>query len=113
MPYKIGLGKKRKEVLRNELKRILPQIISFGVEKIILFGSLVRDTVHKSSDIDLIVIKKTEKKFLERLEDIYRHLTPQAGIDILMYTPEEFNQMLQGNDFLKSVLKDGRVLYER
>jgi predicted nucleotidyltransferase len=113
VPYVIGLGERRKKVLQDELKHILPQIISLGVEKVILFGSLVRDTIHRSSDIDLIVIKKTDRKFLDRLEELYRHLTPRVGIDILVYTPEEFGEMMQSNDFIKSVLKEGRVLYER
>jgi DNA polymerase sigma len=113
MPYKTGLAEKRKKVLRNELERILPRLIAAGVEKIILFGSLAKNTVGKSSDIDLIVIKKTDKKFLDRLEELYTHIKPETGIDMLVYTSEEFEQMMSDSQFIKSAVKKGRVLYER
>jgi len=53
MGLKIGLAQRRKEKLKNELNRIVPEIIKFGVEKIILFGSLNSHSIHKSSDIDI------------------------------------------------------------
>jgi len=113
MPYRIGLAEKRRRILQEELERILPEIISLNVEKVILFGSLTTGTVGRASDIDLIIIKKTGKGFLERLDEIYKRLKPNVGIDILVYTPEEFEKMSRNNQFIKSALKDGRVLYER
>ena len=113
MPFKIGLAEKRKMVLQDELERIIPKIIELEIEKLILFGSLASDSISKSSDIDLIVIKKTGKRFLDRLEDFYIHLRLQVGMDILVYTPEEFEEMKHKNHFVKSALKNGRILYER
>jgi predicted nucleotidyltransferase len=69
--------------------------------------------VHKSSDIDLIIVKKTKKKFLERLEEFYNYLNPQVAVDILVYTPEEFEEMKENNPFIITALKHGRVIYER
>jgi predicted nucleotidyltransferase len=113
MPYKIGLGKKRKELLQQELSHITSKIINLGVEKIILFGSLAKDTISTSSDIDLIIIKKTEKRFLDRLDEFYRYLKPEVGIDILVYTPQEFEMMKQSTQFIRSAVRGGKVLYER
>jgi len=112
MPYRIGAAEKRRKILQEELERILPKIISLDVEKVFLFGSLATGTVSRASDIDLIIIKKTEKGFLERPDEIYKRLKPNVGIDILVYTPEEFEEMSRNNQFVKSALKNGRVLYE-
>jgi len=113
MGFKIGLAQKRREKLEEELKRIIPEIIKLGVEKIILFGSLNSENVHKSSDIDLIVVQKTEKNFLERLEKFYNYLNPKVAMDIFVYTPEEFEEMKNKNSFIKSALKKGRIIYEK
>jgi len=113
MGLKIGLAQRRKEKLKNELNRIVPEIIKLGVEKIILFGSLNSHSIHKSSDIDIIVVKKTKKKFLERIEEFYNYLNPKVAIDIFIYTPEEFEEMKNKNSFVKSALKKGRIIYEK
>ena len=113
MPFEIGLAEKRRERLKQELDRIIPDIISLGVEKIILFGSLSNDTVHASSDIDLIIVKNTEKRFIDRLDEFYSIINPRVAIDILVYTPEEFEGMKESNQFIRFALKNGKVLYER
>ena len=113
MGFKAGLAKKRREELENEFKRILPEIIKLGVEKIILFGSLTSQNVHKSSDIDIIVVQRTEKKFLERIQEFYEYLKPRVALDIFVYTPEEFEEMRKWNSFIKSALNKGRVIYEK
>jgi len=113
MGFKIGLAQKRREKLEGELKRIIPEIIKLGVEKIILFGSLNSENVHKSSDIDIIVIHKTKKGFLERIEEFYEYLKPKVAIDIFVYTHEEFEEMKKWNSFIKSVLCKGRIIYEK
>ncbi len=113
MAFKIGIAQKRKKNLEEELQRLIPQIIKLDVEKIILFGSLASGNIHKSSDIDIIVVKKTEKRFFDRLEEFYKHLKPRYGMDILIYSVEEFEEMKNSNQFIKSALKKGRIIYER
>ena len=63
-------------------------------------------------DIDIIIIKKTKKRFFDRLDEFY-NLKPQVAIDIFVYTPEEFNEMKTTNPFIKSALKKGRIIYEK
>lgn len=104
----------RKQVLNAELKRIVDLIIKvYSPEKIILFGSLLAEgTIVKGSDIDLVIIKNTKKRFLERLDEVYSNIEPTVSVDILVYTPEEFQDMSQWSSFIKSLLKKGKVLYE-
>ena len=59
MIFKADIGAERKKELQAELERILPAIINCGVEKVVLFGSLVSGNTHKCSDIDLLIVKKT------------------------------------------------------
>jgi hypothetical protein len=68
-------------------------------------GALVRS----DSDLDLIIVQETDKKFLSRLEPFYRDA--RIAMDILVYTPDEFDAMAEGV-FLKNALKDGAVVYE-
>lgn len=104
---------KRKELLETELGRILDILKTLDIEKVILFGSLVSNNVSSTSDIDLVIIQKTEKRFLERLEDIYTVIKPRVAVDILVYTPEEFEKLQEESSFIRRILKEGRVLYEK
>lgn len=54
--------------------------------KIILFGSLVNGDIHEFSDINLIVIKDSQKGFYERLKEVGLLVMPELGVDILVYT---------------------------
>ena len=107
------IGRKpREELLRQELDRIIDRIDRVGVQKIVLFGSLVKGTVNPMSDIDLIIVKRTDQRFLDRLDTVYRQIEPNMAVDILVYTPEEIANMIQWNSFIKKALDEGRVLYE-
>jgi predicted nucleotidyltransferase len=112
MPFRLGLAEKRKSVLEKELERILPLLINLGVKKVILFGSLSVGKVHRSSDIDLVVVRESNQRFLERLDELYQAVKPNYGIDLFVYTPEEFEEMSVTNLFLKKAIKEGRLLYE-
>jgi predicted nucleotidyltransferase len=109
---RLGLAEKRKKVLQKELERILPILINLRVKKIILFGSLSVGKVHRSSDIDLVIVRESNQRFLDRLDELYRTIKPNYGIDFFVYTPEEFEEMCLTNLFLKRAVKEGRLLYE-
>lgn len=112
MGIKIGLAKERKEILEKELERILPLLITLGAQRIILFGSLSRGKVCRSSDIDLLIVKDSNQRFLDRLDEVYRTIKPNCGIDFFVYTPEEFEEMSLTNPFIRRAIKEGRLLYE-
>ncbi len=109
MPTLIAAMEKRLEGVVDTLKR------DYHPEKIILYGSLARGKVHRWSDIDLVVIKKTTQRFLDRLEETSRLVNDRGGVDVLVYTPAEVRRMLADRPsfFREEILKKGRVLYER
>ena len=105
----------REQLLNQELDRYLALLIEHDKpEKIIIFGSLTTGDIHSWSDIDLVVIKQTSLPFLERLREMRRLLHPRVGTDILVYTPEEFEQLSQRRLFFQEeILGEGVVVYER
>ncbi len=103
----------RKTELENELARIVSVLINeYEPLKIILFGSLVSGDIHEFSDIDLIVIKNSQKDFYERLKEVGLLVMPELGADILVYTSEEFDIVRNRLFFREEVLKKGKVLYD-
>src|SRR3989442_1915139 len=63
-------------------------------EKMILFGSAAQGEIHEWSDLDLVVIKRTDKPLLERIEEVLRLVRPKVGLDVLVYTPEEMEDLI-------------------
>src|SRR6266478_3167054 len=94
------------------LDEIVVVLKSYDPERIILFGSRARGEADEDSDYDLIVIKRTDRPFLDRLRDMVpylRQITRPA--EILVYTPEEFERMGEtGLGWL--VRQQGVTLYE-
>lgn len=98
--------------LQKELSRTKAELIKIGAIKIILFGSAARGDLGLMSDIDLLVIVNSDKNFIERTAEIYKLIQP-SEVDILIYTPDEFEKMKKDNLFIQHILKKGKILFER
>ena len=95
--------------LEGELERILNRLKNdTSVRKVLLFGSLARGDARDHSDIDLIVVKDTQMRFLDRLDEFYDDA--REAMDILVYTPQEFEEMKE-RPFVKRALREGKMLY--
>jgi predicted nucleotidyltransferase len=94
-------------------QHIISALAEFKPEKIILFGSHASDNWDEESDIDIIVVYQTKKKFMDRLEELYMKWSLPKAVDILAYTPDEFTDMMKDNFFLKQAVKEGIIIYER
>ena len=106
----------RKKTLERELERILRVLQEkYQPEKILLFGSLLSGRTNAWSDIDLVIIKSTPKRFIERLKEVALLVNPSVGVDFFVYTPEEFKEMTrEKNTFQRTeMLEKGKVLYDR
>ncbi|HXK42915.1 MAG TPA: nucleotidyltransferase domain-containing protein [Anaerolineae bacterium] len=106
---------RRRAVLEAELARYVQLLREqYAPQRILLFGSLTSGEVKEWSDIDLVIVKETERKFLDRTREVLQLLRPQVGVDILVYTPDEFDQMAQQRAFVRDeIVGKGKVLYER
>ncbi len=104
-------GERRRRRLETELDRIVAALPQFGVRRAIVFGSLAKGNVRGGSDLDLILIADSQESFSERCARFYRALRPSIGLDLLVYTPAEFEVMRSGS-FLRRALTEGRSVYE-
>lgn len=102
-------------VKTGKLRRLVRTLLPYEPERIYLIGSWARGEEDDLSDFDLIIIKKTKLSFLERLKEVSKLLNEKAGgFDILVYTPEEFEQMCeQGNAFAGMIVEEGRIIYDK
>ena len=75
-----------------------------------LFGSWARDRADRFSDIDLIIVAPSRRAFVDRFRDYPDVLRAPTGLDLLVYTPEEFAEGRRTNRFLRHVLRDARRL---
>jgi predicted nucleotidyltransferase len=98
------------KALWQEVERLTREAQVLGVQRVILFGSLVWGNPGLTSDIDLILIWDTPLGFLERTAEVYRRLQPQVAADLFVYTPDELTRMAQ-TPFMRRALAEGRVLY--
>ena len=95
------------------LDEIVTALREYDPERIILFGSRARGDADEHSDYDVVVIKRTDRPFLDRLEAMVPYLRKlNRAVQVLVYTPEEFERVREvGFGYL--VKKDGVALYER
>jgi predicted nucleotidyltransferase len=112
----LNLEQKRKDYqqsLETSLERIITQVREIPeILKVISFGSYASGRRDLFTDLDLIVIVETEKEFIRRTADLYQVLKSDVDLDLLVYTPEEFDRMKEGR-FLQKALQDRQVIYEK
>ena len=103
-----------------ELQQLTDQIVHklrahYKPEKIILFGSYADGSTQPDSDLDLLIIKDTEERFIDRWSTVRRILSDPSrkiALETLVLTPQEVSARLaRGDQFLAEILQKGRVLY--
>jgi len=104
-----------KSQYKIELDSIVKQIISrYRPEKIVLFGSSASGKFKKDSDIDLLIIKESRKRRVDRIGEVLNLVERKLPLDPLVYTPSEIEERLNlGDFFLKEALSTGKILYEK
>ena len=107
-----GFSPVTEEILDTIVRRIVAEL---RPEKIVLFGSYVYGTPSGDSDVDLLVIMETTGRPADRYLAVSRLIRPRPfPLDILVKTPGEITQALEKGDFfIREIVTQGRVLYER
>lgn len=111
MGYRMPDKAERTIRLERELGRLTQILRELGALRIILIGSLAKGSVRSDSDIDLIVVGPWDGRFMERIGYLEERLQPRVAVDLLPYTPEEFNS-IQHRDFFRRALQEGKTIYE-
>ena len=81
----------------------------FNIFKIILFGSRARGDNLEQSDYDFIIVSKdfAKKPFVLRASDLYDYWDDSLDIEVLCYTPEEFEKKKKQIGIVQQAVKEG------
>lgn len=107
---------KAKTKVRDVILRIAEKIAKeYQPKKIILFGSYAYGEPTEDSDVDLLIVKETEKRPIDRWVEVKKILRDTArGIPVspLVYTEKEIEERTAIKDFfIAEILERGEVLY--
>ena len=74
-----------------------------------LFGSHAQGTATQDSDIDLILVTPTDKPWPERGKDFFDLLDTFSPLDLLVYTPQEWQRLRsQSNPLIAAAQNEWR-----
>ncbi len=80
------------------------------VERVLLFGSLVRGNYAPGSDADIvIVLNQDERRIMDRIpEFLQAFLSVPIDVDVFPYTRDEMARMqAEGNPLIRQALEEG------
>lgn len=104
----------RKDLIQSEIDRILSIAASdSSVVRVFVFGSACAlEQVHDESDLDVCIVQRTELKFFDRLAAWIDRIEPHIGVDLVVYTPEEFDDLRHSNYFVREEIEaKGELIY--
>jgi predicted nucleotidyltransferase len=102
--------------IKTVIQRMLQKLVAeYAPQKVVLFGSYAYGTPGPDSDIDLLIIKETPERFLDRWITVQRILTGTHRtfpVETLVLTPQEIEKRLAiGDQFIAEALEKGEILY--
>ena len=100
------MGKRRTGEIDTFLKEVRKK---FDPELMILFGSRARDEALKSSDYDILIVSKKFDgiHFLDRIYRLLELWDYDWDVDLLPYTPEEFEKKKKEIGIVREAVKEG------
>ena len=103
-------------VQRHQIEAVAARLAeAIEAERVILFGSHARGEAHDTSDVDLMIVAKSDLPRFKRSRALYRLLRPYPfPMDLIVYTPEEVERGKQSPlSFVSTVLREGKTVYVR
>ena len=101
-----------KKLILRVAKRIAEQ---YEPKKIILYGSYAYGEPTQDSDVDLLIIKNTDKRLIDRwieVKKLLRDVAQSLPVSPLVYTEEEIDERNTMKDFfIAEIFEKGEVLY--
>lgn len=102
--------------IESKIQEITDKIVKdFQPQKVVLFGSYAWGEPAVDSDIDLFVIKETNRSTREIAKEIDGSLFPRPfPIDLIVHTPQQVARRIEmGDFFITNILNKGKVLYAK
>ena len=101
-----------KNIIRDIVRKL---VVEYAPTKVILFGSHVGGSSGPDSDIDLLIIKETSERFIDRwvrVQGILTGMHQSIPLETLVLTPGEIeNRLAAGDQFISEILEKGEILY--
>jgi len=95
----------------DEYHDVIEQLKKQNPQALVVFGSYVWGTPHEDSDLDVLMIKKTDKSRLDRMREAHRNIKSTLPLDIIVLTPQEAKELPKKYSFYKQVIEEGKVIY--
>ena len=92
----------------------LPRLIQqFRPSLVLAFGSRVRGDALLHSDLDLIIVSAAfeQIRWLDRAARVIEALGISFGVDLLCYSPQEYQRKRQEHGIVKVATEEGVVLF--
>jgi predicted nucleotidyltransferase len=106
----------RHRAVQQAIEQIVKRIVDqYRPEQIILFGSYAYGKPDAGSDVDMLIVKETDERPIDRRVAVRRMAyIPRRGLPFspLVITPQELAKRLEiGDPFYHEILARGKVLY--
>ena len=111
MPMMFGFSEQRRRLLDEEVERLAAELPPLGVERLYVTGDLARGRVGPASELDLVLVQRTEEPFHRRPDFFVTHLRPRVAIRFTVYTPEEFSELAGDDPVLLDALRSGEAVF--
>lgn len=103
---------------KQEFSRVLDRIVQgYEPEAVYLYGSFAWGEPHLDSDFDLLVIKETNDRPIDRRVAVARIVSRDAGrvpVEAVVLTPQELAaRHATGDPFVREMVERGTLLYAR
>lgn len=100
--------------IQDAFTDIIQSIIrNYAPQRIVLFGSYARGEAHEGSDIDIMLIKETSKRFIDRIADVIKMNNTLLPLEPLVYSPLELETMKkEKRDFILTIEEEGIEIYD-
>ena len=76
-----------------------------------VFGSFARDEIRVRSDLDVLVVRETSLRRMERDTDLRLAFDLSIGLDLIVVTPDEYRDALPTTGMGQAILRDAREIY--
>ena len=99
-----------------DVSAVVERIVALSdPDRIYVFGSYAKQTLHETSDLDLLIVGPSDLPPRHRGQDVMALLRGMAiDFDLLFVTPEELaDELADPYSLISTVMSSARPLYER
>jgi predicted nucleotidyltransferase len=95
-------------VTLQQVRKVL-SVHSEKFRRAYVFGSVARGEADEASDVDVVLVRETQREFFDRIRDVFDLVFALGRADMLIYTPQELAELTgeEPSFFLQNVVREG------